>query len=421
MTIETANLDFVKERNFSAVFKCIVENGTISRIQVSRLCALAPGSVTRITRELLAAGLIVEQEQQSAPRGRRATSLAPAWDQVQILAARAGRTRLHLGLCDLSGKLLASHFEPLQPLSQAAFSRQLIASLQSFWRAQQQHIHRLVGVGITTPGLVNSATGIISFMPHLSVRNLPLAQQVSQALGVPCFINNFVSSMALAENLFGASTGFKNSLFVCVHNGVGAGMILDGKLYEGSSMAVGEIGHMQIDPLGERCYCGNFGCLETLVCNPALERRYQKLLESGASSVLGQNADINAICAAANEGDQLATVLLKEAASNLGKAIAMSVNLLQPDCVVLAGEIRQAIEIVNPVITHCLKTQTVSSYHGTAKVVCSELYNSPWLGGFALVRRALLEEGLLSKHILKPRRSRQACKVKKEHALKRAI
>ena len=205
--------------------------------------------------------------------------------------------------------------------------------------------------------------------------------------------------MALAENHFGASAGVKNSLFVCVHNGVGAGMILDGKLYEGSSLAVGEIGHMQIDPLGERCYCGNFGCLETLVCNPALERRCQKLLESGVPSALGANADINAICTAAIAGDQLATDLLKEAASNLGKAIAAGINLLRPDCVVLAGEICQAIQIINPVITHCLKTQTVSLHHGATKVVCSTLYDKPWFGGFALVRRALLEEGLLARHV----------------------
>ena len=397
MTIAIANLDFIKERNLSAVFKCIVDHGAISRIQVARLCALAPGSVTRITRELLAAGLIVEQEQQRSPRGRRATLLAPAWGQVHILAARAGRTKLHLGLCDLSGKLLASHVEPLQPLNQAAFACQLIASLQSFLQAR--HTHRLVGVGITTPGLVNSATGTISFMPHLPVRDLPLAEQVSQALGKPCFINNFIASMALAESHFGASVGVKNSLFVSVHNGVGAGMILDGTLYEGSSLAVGEIGHMQIDPLGERCYCGNFGCLETLVCNPALERRCQKLLESGVPSALAANADINAICSAAMAGDRLATGLLKEAASHLGKAIAAGVNLLRPDCVVLAGEICQAMQIINPVLTHCLKTQTVSLHRGTTRVVCSTLYDKPWFGGFALVRRALLEEGLLARHV----------------------
>lgn len=400
MTTVIANLDFVKERNISAVYKAIIDNGSISRIQIARQCRLAAGSVTRITRQLMEADLIVEQEQQSSERGRRATSLAPSQGQIQILAARAGRTKLHLGLCDLSGKLLAKYSEPIQPLNQVEFTEQLISTLQKFLKTHKKHIRCLAGVGITTPGLVNSAKGIITFMPHLSVNNLPLAEQVSDALGIPCFINNFISSMALAESHFGVSRGFNNSLFVSVHNGVGAGMILDGKLYEGSTLAVGEIGHIQIDPLGERCYCGNFGCLETLVCNPAIEKRCHKLLEAGVPSILTQKADITAICEAANDGDQLANDLLKEAAGNLGRAIAMSVNLLRPDRVVLAGEICEASNIIHPVIKHCLKTQTVSvNENFETKVVYSTLYDSRWYGGFTLVRRALLEEGLLLKLI----------------------
>lgn len=400
MTTVIANLDFVKERNISAVYKAIIDNGSISRIQIARQCRLAAGSVTRITRQLIEADLIVEQEQQSSERGRRATSLAPSQGQIQILAARAGRTKLHLGLCDLSGKLLAKYSEPIQPLNQVEFTEQLISTLQKFLKTHKKHIRCLAGVGITTPGLVNSAKGIITFMPHLSVNNLPLAEQVSDALAIPCFINNFISSMALAESHFGVSRGFNNSLFVSVHNGVGAGMILDGKLYEGSTLAVGEIGHIQIDPLGERCYCGNFGCLETLVCNPAIEKRCHKLLEAGVPSILTQKADITAICEAANDGDQLANDLLKEAAGNLGRAIAMSVNLLRPDRVVLAGEICEASNIIHPVIKHCLKTQTVSvNENFETKVVYSTLYDSRWYGGFTLVRRALLEEGLLLKLI----------------------
>lgn len=399
-----ANLDFIKERNISAVYKAIVDHGSISRIQIARQCRLAAGSVTRITRQLLEAGLIAEQEQQTSERGRRAISLAPKQGQIQILAARAGRARLHLGLCDLSGRLLAKFSEPLQPLNQIEFTEQLIATLRMFLKTHKQHIRCLAGVGVTTPGLVNSATGIITFMPHLCVSNLPLAEQVSEALGIPCFINNFISSMALAEYHFGVSRGVKNSLFISVHNGVGAGMILDGKLYEGSSLAVGEIGHIQIDPLGKRCYCGNFGCLETLVCNPAIEKRCHKLLESGVSSLLNnsiiEKEGITAICHAANNGDQLANDLLKEAAANLGRAIAMGVNLLRPDRVVLAGEICRASSVIHPVIRHCLKTQTVAvnDNHGT-RIAYSELYDSPWYGGFALVRRALLEEGLLLKLI----------------------
>lgn len=391
-----ANLDFVKERNISAVYKAIVDHGSISRIQIARQCRLAAGSVTRITRQLMASGLIQEFEQQSSERGRKATSLSTTPGKIQILAVRAGRTHLHLGLCDLSGQLLARHAMPIKPLNQVEFTQQLISALQQFMKKQELHIQCLAGVGITTPGLVNSSKGIISFMPHLSVSNLPLAEQVSEALGLPCYINNFIASMALAEHHFGVTRNCQNSLFVSVHNGVGAGMILDGKLYEGSNLAVGEIGHIQIDPLGQRCYCGNFGCLETMVCNPAIEARCHGLLESGVPSSLPRDADINDICLAAKASDNLANDLLKEAAANLGRAIAMSVNLLRPERVVLAGEICQAASIIHPVIKNCLKSQTVKVNESLeTQIVYSELYDSPWYGGFTLVRRALLEQGLV--------------------------
>lgn len=400
MTTVIANLDFVKERNISAVYKAIVDHGSISRIQISKQCRLAASSVTRITRQLMEASLIVEQEQQTSKRGRRSTSLAPRQGQIQILSAQAGSNRLHLGLCDLSGKLLAKYSEPIQHLNQIAFAEQLISILRKFLETHKKHIHCLAGIGITTPSLVNSAKGIATFIRHFSVNNLPLAEQISDALEIPCFINNFISSMALAEHHFGVSRGFKNSLFIGVHNSVSAGMILDGKLYEGSTLTVGEIGHIQIDPLGERCYCGNYGCLETLACNPAIEKRCHKLLELGVPSTLTKGADITTICNAANDGDQLASDLLNDAANNLGRAIAMSVNLLRPDRIILSGEICGAFDVIHPVIKCCLKTQTISVNEDLKPmVVHSNLYNSPQYGGVTLVRRALLEEGLLLKII----------------------
>jgi N-acetylglucosamine repressor len=398
MSIVIANLDFVKERNISAVYRVIVESGSISRIQIARQCRLAAGSVTRITRQLIEAGLVQEQEQQFSERGRRATSLAPTSGKIQILAARAGRTKLHIGLCDLSGQLLARSSIPLKPVNQIEFTELLISSMREFIKTHEKHIRCLVGIGVCTPGLVNSSKGIITFMPHLNISNLPLAEKVTEAMGLPCYINNFISSMALAEHHFGATQGFKNSLYVSVHNGVGAGMIFDGKLYEGSNLAVGEMGHIQIDPLGQRCYCGNFGCLETMVSNSAIERRCHKLLQSGVPSILSSKANISEICKMAEAGDKLAHDLLKEAAANLGRAIAMSVNILRPDRVVLAGEICEAFSIIHPVLTHCLKTQAVCvNDEFDTKIVCSEIYQSPWYGGFSLVRRALLEQGLLLK------------------------
>ena len=293
---------------------------------------------------------------------------------------------------------MAKHSEPIAPLNQQELSEQLIRVLKDFQHQHASLITCIAGVGLTTPGLVNSAKGIISYLPHLSVNNLPLADQISEALGLPCYLSNFIASMTLAEQKFGASSGFKNSLFVSIHNGVGAGMILDGQLYEGNGLAVGEIGHVQVDPLGERCYCGNIGCLETLVSNAAIEARCRKLLQAGNHSSLLLDADILAICHEANQGDSLAQNLLRQAAKYLGQSVAQSVNLLRPDCIVFSGEICEAAEIIEPVIKHCLETQTVTVTGAVQpELFYSDLHSRPWYGGFSLVRRALLEKGLLLK------------------------
>ncbi|OED43751.1 hypothetical protein ACH42_09335 [Endozoicomonas sp. (ex Bugula neritina AB1)] len=393
-----ANLDFVKERNISAIFRAIVEHGAISRIQIARQCQLAAGSVTRITRFLIEEGFIREVELQSTERGRPAISLKAESDKIQTLSVSVGRTHIHCGLCNLHGELLAEHTEPFTALNQRIYLSQLIELVQSFLKKHRDITQRIAGVGITTPGLVNSKTGVVHYLPHMKVNSMPVAEEVSKAVGLPCYINNFTSAMALAEHQQGVSKHCPNSVMVSVHNGVGSGMILDGKLYEGSALAAGEIGHTQIDPLGKRCYCGNFGCLEMLVSNHAIESSMRKQLQAGAVSHLTESSNINDICRLANNGDQLGIDLLKRAASDLGKVIAMSVNILSPDQIILAGEICQSSEIIHPVIRHCLCSQTVSFMNTPeVKIVDSQLYHKRWLGAYSLVRRALLEQGLLWK------------------------
>ena len=400
MTNMIANLDFIKERNISAVYKSIVTSGGISRIQIARQCNLAAGSVTRITKHLLSEGLIHEVERQESERGRKATSLSPKPGVIQILAARAGRSHLHIGLCDLSGELLAKSSTPISPVSQYEFREQIIRALEDFRHNHADKINIIAGVGITVPGLVNSAEGIIKFMPHLEVQELHLAEQVSKALKLPCYLGNSISSMALAEHRFGSAQGYDNNLLVRVHNGVGLGMILDGQLYEGNGLAVGEIGHVQINPVGKRCYCGNFGCLETEVSNSAIEQSCSEKLASGMPSVLGSNPNILQICQAAQENDALSRSLIEQAAKRLGQVISFSVNLLRPECIVLSGQLFGASDIIIPVIQHCIDTQTVSvGGSKPVRLAAASLDGNQWLGGFSLVRRALLEQGLLLKVI----------------------
>ncbi|WP_160174124.1 ROK family protein [Endozoicomonas montiporae] len=390
-------MDFVKQRNITAVYKTIVNANGISRVQIARECNLAGGSVTRITKFLVEQGLVHEVDRQQSERGRKATSLSPKMEVLQILAARAGRKHIHIGLCDINGNLLAKQSTPIQKLNQDDLGRQIITELLDFQTKHAEQINRIAGIGLTLPGVVDAADGIIKFTPHIDVQDWPLAQQVSDATGIPCYLGNSIASMTLAEHQFGAAKGSDNNLYVRVHNGVGLGMILDGKLYEGKNQPVGEIGHIQVNPLGKRCYCGNFGCLETELSNKAIENHYSDAVAKGLSETLGADARINDICNAAEHGNIMAQKLLSQAAGQLGHVLSGCVNLLRPECIVFDGEMFNA-SVVLPAIEHCLNTQTISV--GSSRSVSlkvSRLGGNQWLGGFALVRRALLERGLLMK------------------------
>ncbi len=391
-----ANLDFVKEKNISAVFKIIVEQRAISRIQIARQCQLAAGSVTRIIRQLIDSGLVREIEAQNSDRGRPAVSLTANTGDIHILAISAGRHNIHFSLCDLSGNLLAEQNDPLTASTPEHYVQQITGTAQSFLKKQEKITKKLIGIGITTPGLVHSKTGVVHYMPHMRAHNLPLAEELTNTTGLPCFACNFSSAIALAEHMLETTYKCANTVLVSVHNGVGSGMILDGRLYEGSSLAAGEIGHIQIDPFGVQCYCGNFGCLESYVSNKAIEERCHQQVKAGVPSILTASSNIKEICRAANQSDELAIALLRKAASDLGRVMAMSINLLSPEKIILAGEITEAFDVIEPVIRQSLKQQTVSFFDAPEiQLVKSDMYSKRWLGAYALVRRALLEQGLL--------------------------
>lgn len=385
-----ANLDSVKQFNLARLFKIIVEYGLISRTQLVDVSKLAAGSVTKLSRILIEQGLVHEVAQQESERGRKAILLAPKSDDIQILAARADREFLYVGLCDLSGNLLHRIAVPINVQSEADFVAQITKTLSSFLEQQTALIRHIIGIGITMPGLVNAELGIVNFMPHIPVNQLALGDILQRELNLPVYLNSFSSAMALAEKQIGASFHSKNSLFVEVHNGVGAGIIINHELYSGTG--VGEIGHIQIDPLGKRCVCGNYGCLETIVSDSALAQRYAHRVTHLDSNKIS----IGDVIRQAQAMDEHAIAVLKEGAATLGTAIASVVNVFRPDTIVLAGEFTQAWSIIEPVIDQQLKTKSLQ-IQGLNKVTLarSELYESPWYSGYALVRQALLGGDLL--------------------------
>ncbi len=396
---QIGNVDLVKQLNSAAVYRLIDLQGPISRIQVADVSQLAPASVTKITRQLLERGLIKEVAQQASTGGRRAISLTTESAAFHSIAIRLGRNYIEITLYDLSGKHIASAAHNFYYTTQQELTDGLLSHIRRFISGNQNVIKELVAFGITLPGLINPEKGIVEYMPHIDVDNFPLADTIKNNFGVICFVGNDIRGLALAEHYFGSSKDCKDSILISMHHGTGAGIIVNGQVFLGFNRNVGEIGHIQIDPLGDKCQCGNFGCLETVAADPAVVAHVQQLLDQGYPSSLQELDGITmlSICEAANNGDELASQALIKVGNQLGKALAMTINLFNPQKILIAGNITQAKKVVFPAIRRCIETQSLSTFHKDLPIVASELYNQPTIGAFSMIKRAMLNGVLLQR------------------------
>lgn len=397
---QIGNVDLVKQLNSAAVYRLIDQQGPISRIQIAELSQLAPASVTKITRQLIERGLIKEVDQQASTGGRRAISIVTETRGFNTIGVRLGRNDATLTLYDLSGKSLAEEHYPLPERTQETLENALFSAIEHFSAQHQRKLRELIAISVILPGLVDPNNGVIRYMPHINVSNWQLVSQLEARFNVTSFVGHDIRSLALAEHYFGASRDCADSILVRLHRGTGAGIIANGHIFLGSNGNVGEIGHIQVDPLGERCHCGNFGCLETIAANGAIESRVRHLLTQGYPSTLTlDDCQIQQICKAANRGDALACEVIEYVGRYLGKAIAIAINLFNPQKVVIAGEITEAEKILLPAIEGCINTQVLKAFRNNLPVVRSEIDHSSAIGAFALAKRAMLN-GILLQRLL---------------------
>ncbi|MZI93403.1 ROK family protein [Vibrio sp. CAIM 722] len=396
---QIGNVDLVKQLNSAAVYRLIDQHGPISRIQVADVSQLAPASVTKITRQLLERGLIKEVAQQASTGGRRAISLKTEVTLFHSIAVRLGRDYIEIGLYDLSGKQLSSLSQDFPYTDQSQLVEGLIQFIEFFISQQQTQIKQLIAIGVALPGLVNPESGVVEYMPHVDIDTMTIGDTIKNHFHVECFVGNDVRGMALAEHYFGTSQDCQDSILISVHRGTGAGIIVNGQVFLGHNRNVGEIGHIQVDPLGERCQCGNFGCLETIATNPAILAHIKLLLAQGYPSSLTQEETITieAVCEHAKQGDTLAMESLTRVGNYIGKAVAITVNLFNPQKIIIAGQITQASSVLFPAIERNVLTQSLGAFNANLPIVASQLDHQPTLSAFALIKRAMLNGELLQK------------------------
>ncbi len=199
-----------------------------------------------------------------------------------------------------------------------------------------------VGVGI--PGRVDPQTGVVRTAVNLNWRELPVGALLSEELGVPCFLEKDVRAAAIGVQLCDGSSSVQNMAYLSIGTGIGAGVILQGRLFHGARGMAGEIGHMVVDPDGPRCQCGARGCLEALVAGPAIARLAQQAAASGQGTRLREYQPLTAesVYQAAKAGDAAAQAIADEVGRHLGRALQALVMTYDVEQVVLGGGVSRA-------------------------------------------------------------------------------
>jgi N-acetylglucosamine repressor len=303
--------------NERLVVRTLYDLGPISRAEVARLTGLTRTTVSDVVASLLDEG-VVREIGRGPSSGGKAPILLEVDDDARLVVG------LDLGEEHFAGSLVNLRGEIRRSVELAVDGRDGDSALGLVFELLDQLLDGttapLLGIGIGTPGLVDSRTGTIRRAVNLDWRDLPLGEIVAERYAVPVNVANDSQAAALAEYTYAGGDRVPNLIAIRVGRGVGAGLILRGSLFQGDGSGAGEIGHVVVEDDGALCRCGRTGCLETVAGMRAIEAR--------AATATGRPTDLPAVRRAIDAGDAWAIGIADDAGAALGRAIAGLIGAL---------------------------------------------------------------------------------------------
>jgi predicted NBD/HSP70 family sugar kinase len=312
----------------------LFHRGPASRIELGEITGVPLSVLTGICSRLIDQGLICETHRVSpSGRGRRRAVLEIDGAQIGIACVQYDAHAIDAAIVDLTGTVRWQQ-NWKGPFKADDLTEQLPKCVKSALKASPFEKGRLLAVGAADPGLVDRSTGRAIHAANLpGWENIPVGEILSDAAKLPVIVERGDGLQALGETAYGAGRGIRNALFVTmVDDGIGGGLIENGRLLTGRNGAAGEIGHMHSG--GDvRCGCGLRGCLEANVRPPALIEQYRAKLGDACP----REFNLPQLIVAARDGSVIARTIFNEAAEKIAMVIGGTINLLNPEAVVLGG------------------------------------------------------------------------------------
>lgn len=377
------NRDLIKEINQNLILNLIRNQGPISRTDLARLSRLSPASVSGITADLIATNMVLVTGEGESRGGRRPVMLRLNKKAGFVVGLKLMEDALTIALTDLDATILEHRVVPMSAKSDSlkveAVLPFLIDAIEQTIEEANVARQRVRGIGIGLAGSIDGEAGVCRFSPYFNWRNVQIAKPIADHFGLPVYIENDVNTLTIAEKWFGYGHDVDHFLVVTVGRGIGAGIVTNGQFYRGAFGGAGEFGHIPLFHQQE------VTTLENLASDPAILRQAQAALARGEESELANVVElsITAIIDAANNGDQLSQNLLSQAGRWLGIGIAMLINILNPQLIIVGGEGVHAGNWRFDPMREAIKTYAFDSLADDLEIVIEPSGDETWARGAA--------------------------------------
>lgn len=374
------------------IFKFLDQTESASINEISKEINISVPKTTSLITELIEEGLISDYGKFESTGGRKANLYGLIGDAGFILGVDVKKYYINIGLLNFKKQLINQKSRIAFKLDNTAESlNQLIQIIQNFIKEVGIKKDKILSLGINLSGRINHTKGYSYTFFHFQEE--PLSEIIQEKIGIKTYLENDSRAMAFGEFCNGEVNTEKNVLFVNLDYGIGLGILIDGKVYYGKSGFSGEFGHIPFFNNEIICHCGKKGCLETEASGNALLRKFKEKIKLGStSSVLKKNKKVeditltDLILAAQNE-DVLIIELLAELGEDLGKGLAVLINVFNPELIIIGGTLSETGEYLKLPIKSSINKYSLSLVNADTELKLSKLGEKAGIIGACLLAK----------------------------------
>ena len=357
------------QRDKHLIEALVYQQGPISRVSIHALTNLRRSTISLLTRQLLTEGKLIEAGPSDNPLGRKQILLDLNRKFGFLVGVEFDDERVTAGVMDLQPSVTRVISEATDLAhGKEGLLRQLQSAVRRVVAASRLPWSKLLGIGIADPGLVDTRRGVTTSSSTIDFWNdVPVTAAFEKEFKVPVLVESKTRAKAIAEQRLGVGQREPNMIYLDYGTGIGAGVLVDGKLLYGHNCGVGEVGHTNMVRSGPTCKCGSNGCLEAVAGAGAVENRTRKALSEGVSSRLLAMAQedpsritVWLVLEAARAGDKMCWNIVAEIAEEIGVAMANLVNLFNPSMIVFDQRLSTTGEEFLNLISRVVKSNALA-------------------------------------------------------------